>query len=139
MPLEQLAAIFDIPNCTFVSLQYGKSASEADDYKKRNGTDIISFPQSETNDLNDLAALIDSLDLVVTVQNTNVHLSGALNKKCLAIVPRSPEWRYGIEGNKMPWYDSVDLFRQTEIGRWNDVVSQVREAVIEHIKTNQNG
>ena len=139
MALEQLAPIFEIPNCIFVNLQYGKSAGEADHYNQQNGTDIISFPKAETNDLDNLAALIDSLDFVVTVQNTNVHLCGALNKKCLAILPSSPEWRYGIEGEKMPWYESVTLFRQSVQGTWVDAVERVKISVTEQLNITKQG
>ena len=52
---------------------------------------------------------MQNLDAVVSVQNTNVHLAGALG---LAMIPHVAEWRYGAAGPRMPWYDSIQLFRQ---------------------------
>ena len=66
-----------------------------------------------TSDLDGLAALISCLDAVLTVQNTNVHLAGALGAPCWAILPEAPEWRYGREGGRMPWYASVRLLRRS--------------------------
>jgi len=87
---------------------------------------ITQFDQKSINDLDKLAGLISNLDLVLTVQNTNVHLAGAIGTKCFALLPKSPEWRYGLVGDNLPWYDSVRLFRQEELGEWNQVCKKVK-------------
>ena len=96
----------------FVNLQFGSTPEELLRFETLTGRSLIDFPPSETHDLHDLAALIQSLDGVVTMQNTNVHLSGALGQTCLAIIPHVAEWRYGASGASMAWYDSVQLIRR---------------------------
>lgn len=95
-----------------VSLQYGDVDADIAAFEKAHGRRVLHFPASETNDLDDLAALIAACDAVVTVQNTNVHLSGALGVPCYAIIPEMPEWRYQMSGAKLPWYGSVEVFRR---------------------------
>lgn len=65
------------------------------------------------------------MDYVVSVQNTNVHLSGALGKKCFALINSNPEWRYGINGDELPWYRSVKLIRQVIPGDWERVIKAI--------------
>jgi ADP-heptose:LPS heptosyltransferase len=74
-------------------------------------------------DLEDTAALIDELDLVISVQTAAVHIAGALGKPCWVMVPRRPHWRYGMEGDRMPWYESVKLYRQKQ--DWAGVVNRI--------------
>jgi hypothetical protein len=45
------------------------------------------------------------------------------------VVPLSPEWRYGLLGDSMPWYPSVKLFRQREVGEWDGPVAAIRAAL----------
>jgi Flp pilus assembly protein TadD len=71
-----------------------------------------------TRDLEDLAALMGALDLVVSVQNTNVHLAGALGRPVWALLPNRPEWRYGASGESMPWYPSLKLYRRGHEESW---------------------
>jgi len=91
--------------------------------------DIIQFPENDLFDIEMLAGLIHNLDLVVTVQNTNVHVAGSIEKKCLALLPFAPEWRYGHKGNTMPWYKSVELIRQKEIGNWDSVFEASKQTI----------
>ncbi len=101
---------------TLINLQHGASADELAQLNANDALDIRCFPPEDLSDLSELAALIASLDAVVTVQNTNVHLSGALGQHCLAILPYVPEWRYALSGSSMPWYGSVELFRRSSDG-----------------------
>ena len=81
------------------------------------------------DDIEELAALIAVLDRVVSVDNTVVHLAGALGKSCFAILSRVPDWRYRLDGDEMPWYPSVRLFRQTRVHDWQEVISAVTAAL----------
>lgn len=124
MPLRALAPLLALPNCTFVSLQYGDVAEEL----AQAGGALRAFPPADTDDFEDLAALIANLDLVVSVQTAVAHLSGALGQACLAMVPQRPEWRYGAAGETMPWYRSVRILRQSD-GDWGPVIAAVTQAV----------
>jgi ADP-heptose:LPS heptosyltransferase len=69
------------------------------------------------------AALIAELDLVITVQQTAVHLAGGLGVPCWVMVPKNPLWRYGLTGNTMPWYKCARLYRQR--GQWLETIAEV--------------
>jgi ADP-heptose:LPS heptosyltransferase len=62
---------------------------------------------------------------VISVQTALVHLAGALGQKVWALIPAAPEWRYGAQGESMPWYASVRLMRQTRPNDWSDVIERV--------------
>ena len=81
---------------------------------------------SHLNDFVDTAALIDELDLVITVDTSVAHLSGALGKKTLVLLSNLPDWRWLLDRRDSPWYPSIKLYRQTAIGNWNSVLSKVK-------------
>ncbi|HVT87535.1 MAG TPA: tetratricopeptide repeat protein [Tepidisphaeraceae bacterium] len=80
---------------------------------------------NELNDFADSAALIDNLDLVITVDTAIAHLAGALGKKCWTLLPFAPDWRWMLARDDSPWYPTMRLFRQPAIGDWNSVISQI--------------
>lgn len=101
-----------LPGVDWFSLQY-MPAPEASAHG------IHHYPfLTETGDMDDVAALISELDAVVSVQTAVVHVAGALGKPCFVLVNSRPAWRYGAKGSSMPWYGSVELFRQ-EGGDWS--------------------
>jgi hypothetical protein len=104
---------------TVVSLQYGDAQQYADDLG------IPHWPEAIA-DLDHFAALIMALDLVVSVCNTTIHVSGALGIPTWIMVPSKPAWRYGLTGDRMPWYPEARMFRQ--IGNdWSSVYSTVEK------------
>lgn len=118
LALTQLGPILDLPGCEFVSLQYGEVAEEISAFDAGRAAPLRAFPKAEIDDFEELAGLIRNLDLVVSVQNVTVHMCGALGTTCLALLPIPPEWRYTARAPKMPWYDSVELFRQPRPQDW---------------------
>lgn len=125
MELEVLEPLLTLPHCSFVSLQYGAVDAEIAAINRRLSTPLLSFAPAETHDFDDLAGLVACLDVVVTVQTTLAHLCGALGKPGLVMIPRWPEWRYGLEGEEMPWYASLRLVRQTSPGDWGPVLEEI--------------
>jgi tetratricopeptide (TPR) repeat protein len=125
LALEQLSPILDLPQCEVVSLQYGDVAAEIGRFNLGRVRPLRMFAAEETDDFEDLAALVETLDIIVSVQTTLVHLTGALGKPGLAMLPTRPEWRYGVQGDSMPWYGSIRLLRQTTPGDWGEVLEEV--------------
>jgi len=124
IPLPEWGPIFNVPGVQFVSLQYGDAAAAVHDLASRHGTRIAHW-QEAIDDYDECAALISSLDLVISVQTAVVHLTGALGKSGWVMVPYCPEWRYGFAGDAMPWYPSVRVFRQPSFGEWEPVIDAV--------------
>jgi len=83
----------------------------------------------EINDFSDTAALMQTLDLVITVDTAVAHLAGALNRPVWVLLPDPPEWRWMRDRTDSPWYPGAKLFRQPAPGRWEDVVASVRDAI----------
>jgi tetratricopeptide (TPR) repeat protein len=128
--LETFAPILALPDCEFVSLQYGDVDAEIAAARAALGRPIRLFPKPEIDDFEELAGLVEALDVVVSVQTAVVHLAGALGKDCLAMLPYSPEWRYMANTSTMPWYRSVQLHRQAAPGDWNPVLREVTDALL---------
>ena len=122
LPIGLLTPLLE-QDAVFVSLQHGVDPSDL-----QGPAAVVRTFEGATDNLDRLAALISALDLVVSVDNTNVHLAGALGRPVWALVSASPEWRYGLRGETMPWYPSAKLFRQGSERRWEPVVQKVMVA-----------
>lgn len=130
LPLSAMAPLLDLPGCDYVSLQYGDPRAEVAAVNESLTRKIQVFAPEEIKDFDDLAGLVENLDVVVSVQTAVVHLCGALGKPCLALIPFQAEWRYGAAGETMPWYGSVRLFRQPTLHDWDPVIAAVRTALV---------
>ncbi len=128
LALPQLAPVLDLEGCEFFSIQYGDVVADLETWNGA-GSHPVLLPPGDVEDFEDLAALLANLDVVVSVQTAVVHLAGAVGRPCLTLVPRLPEWRYGVFGDRMPWYGSVRLFRQPADGDWTSALSLVRREV----------
>ena len=99
----------------FISLEYKDRSEEIRQFTEKTGIAIHDFPWgTQTKDYDDTAALVAELDLIISVPTSVVHLAGALNKPCFCIVHPKPHFMFGLKGNKMPYYDSVELFRRED-------------------------
>lgn len=125
LDLAQLLPVLRLPGCDFVSLQYGDVAKEVGAINADLPVPIRLFRPDEIDDFEDLASLVRNLDLVVSVQTSLVHLTGALGAPGLVMLPGTPEWRYTAHGETLPWYRSIRLFRQDEEEDWEPVVQAV--------------
>jgi Flp pilus assembly protein TadD len=83
----------------------------------------------DLRDLADTAALINNLDLVITVDTSVAHLAGAMGKPTWVLLPFVPDWRWLLDRGDSPWYPSIRLFRQSRPGDWNGPVAQVVDAL----------
>lgn len=81
------------------------------------------------DDLEDMLALQALLDDYVTVSNANVHLRAGTGAPMQVLVPHPPEWRWGIQGARSPWFASARVYRQTARGDWQPAVAALRSAL----------
>ena len=83
----------------------------------------------ELHDFSDTAALASTLDMVISVDTSVAHLSGALNLPTYLLLPFSPEWRWLMERSDSPWYPSMRIFRQPHANDWHSVLGKMRSAL----------
>ncbi|MBF0180555.1 MAG: tetratricopeptide repeat protein [Magnetococcales bacterium] len=123
--LATLSPLWSIPGIRFISLQ------------KMRGEEEVNPPSEEQpllplghllRDFADTAAVIEQLDLVITVDSSVAHLAGALGKSCWVLLPFSADWRWLRHREDSPWYPvGMRLFRQPRPGDWLGLVAQVTE------------
>lgn len=111
--------------CRYICLQSGDCSEELE-ILRRKGVELQWWPEA-VRDFDELAALIAALDLVIAVPSSVTHLSGALGKPLWIMLSASPEWRYLWQGERMPWYPSARLFRQSKPGQWDGVVWRLQQ------------
>jgi len=80
-------------------------------------------------DLDAFAAQVAAMDLIISVSNTTVHMSGALGVPAWVMLNTVPLPCWLLEGDDNPWYPSVRLFRQSQAGVWTDVIGCVGDAL----------
>ena len=128
LSLETLSQALCLPDIDFVDLQYGDTQAERQDFEERTGKQIKKLDDIDNfNDIDDLAALINACDIVVTVSNTTAHLAAALGKPTIVLLPQASVvfWYWHRKGDHSPWYPSVRLLRKEEIGDWPSVIDAV--------------
>ncbi len=78
-------------------------------------------------DLMTYARTVRSLDLLITIDSMPAHLAGALGVPVWTLLPAAADWRWMEEREDTPWYPTMRLFRQSEPGRWGDVIARVAQ------------
>ena len=87
------------------------------------------------DDFSDTAALVENLDLVITVDSAIAHLAGAMGKPVWLINRYASCWRWLQDCNDSPWYPTLRQFRQSTVGDWTSVIAAVRDAVADLLRT----
>ncbi|MBF0176686.1 MAG: tetratricopeptide repeat protein [Magnetococcales bacterium] len=124
--MRLLAPLWTVPNVTFFSLQKGHGEEEA--RLSPPGQPLIHLG-GLIQDFGDTAAILSSLDLLITVDSAVGHLAGALGKPCWVMLTRSnTSWRWLHDQPDTAWYPRVmRLFRQTQVDGWAEVIQQMTE------------
>jgi hypothetical protein len=130
IPLEILAPLLELP-AEFHSLQ---KEYRQEDERVLAELEQIGQHQGELQDFSDTAALLSQMDLVIAVDTSVAHLSGALARKTWVLLPYSPDFRWMLDRNDSPWYPTMTLFRQTACGDWAGVVAEVAERLRETLQ-----
>ena len=117
--LLQLAAMFNTEDYFLVNLQYGDIASDVCALEGRTTTVHLEHGVDVTQDIDGLAALIEACDLVVSADNSTVHIAGALGVRQIILLPRPCSWRWGAERETSLLYANTALLRQRRRGDWS--------------------
>jgi tetratricopeptide (TPR) repeat protein len=121
---NKLAEILDIDSCIFINLQKDSTEDELAAFVGRKN--FIDFSHTLT-DFSDTATIISKLDLIISVDTSIAHLSGALGVATWIMLPFSPDWRWLRGRDDTPWYPSVSLFRQSTPKGWDKVIKMIKE------------
>ena len=83
----------------------------------------------DLRDFSDTAALVEQMDLVISIDTSVLHLAGALGRLTWGMLPFAADWRWLRQRTDTPWYPTMRLFRQVRSGDWGAVIEQVRAAL----------
>jgi len=86
----------------------------------------VTFVGDELDDFADTAALIELMDIVITVDTSVAHLAAAMGKAVWILLSFNPDWRWLLDREDSPWYPTARLFRQSAIGDWGSVIERVK-------------
>jgi tetratricopeptide (TPR) repeat protein len=126
IPLAALAALKGAP-VQLHSLQKGEPAEgefRALDQAAWDGPQIVDTAR-DIRDFSDTAAVMEILDLVVSVDTSVPHLAGALGRPVWVMNRFDPCWRWLQDRTDSPWYPTARLFRQPAMGDWDSVLAEV--------------
>ncbi len=128
--LEQWLALLATPGCHFISLQHQMPRQEIEQFCARHNCRITIDETDISNDADGLAALIASMDEVITIDNSNVHLAGALGIKTTLLLPLGCNFRWPSQPDEgTRWYASVKTLRQQNFGDWQPVIARAAAAI----------
>ncbi|HJO74212.1 MAG TPA: tetratricopeptide repeat protein [Rhodospirillales bacterium] len=120
--------LMGLADITFYSLQIGPSVG---DIAAQGCEAFVTELGSKMNDFADTAAVVQQLDLVITVDTAVAHLAGALGKPVWVAAPYPGDWRWMLEREDSPWYPTLRLFRQPAPGDWKTVFENLRRSLTE--------
>ena len=125
IPWPVMRGMLDTPGVEWVSLQVGPRAEDA------LGDGLL---PPYVQDFADTADLLATLDLVISVDTSVVHLAGAMGVPCWCLLAAVPDNRWMLGRSDTPWYDSVRLWRQPIAGDWGSVMANVTQALTEQLR-----
>lgn len=95
----------------------------------------MEFHGEELTDFAETAALIELLDLVISIDTSVAHLAGAMGKPVWILLPYNADWRWLLDRGDSPWYPTARLFRQDSPRSWGNVILQVRAALDDFLRS----
>ena len=136
IPLRDFAPLAAVSEVRLVSLQRGPGAEQIAQVAFGDRIEVVlEAGDSSADALLESAALVTSLDLVVTSDSMLAHLAGALGRPVMvALRHRMTDWRWLTERSDSPWYPTMQLFRQTREGDWAEVFGRIASAIGQRIK-----
>ena len=127
IPFKKLKALSQLKNVEFVSIQKGAGSEQL---TKDSGLKFVNGQEyvNHSMDFKETAAVLANCDLLISSDSAVAHLAGAMGIETWLALRWIPEWRWGLEGSKTCWYESVRLFRQPRDGCWENVIEDMIRA-----------
>jgi hypothetical protein len=129
-PLVFFKPLADIAGIHLYGLQKGIPAKQIEVQGLLEGMRLTNFGQ-EFGDFSDTAAVVQNLDLVISIDTSVAHLAGAMGIPVWVLLPYACDWRWLLNREDSPWYPTMRLFRQTKNGDWKGVLQDVTKALRE--------
>ncbi|MFC1845740.1 tetratricopeptide repeat protein [Candidatus Dependentiae bacterium] len=134
IPLELLAYLSQLPNVRLHSLQKINGLEQLKKLPKSISVCEFGPDFDESHGaFMDTAAVMQHLDLVITIDTSVAHLAGGLGVPVWVLLPYHADWRWMLNRDDSPWYSTMKLFRQSEAGNWTDVVSTIKKELKLHV------
>lgn len=118
---QSIEPILQIEGIEFVSLHVAKSPDVQHCLDNHEIVDAASCIQSFT----DTAAIVEAMDLIISIDTSVAHLAGAMNKPVLNLLPYAADWRWQMNREDSPWYPSMRLLRQSVYNDWHSVSTRL--------------
>jgi tetratricopeptide (TPR) repeat protein len=129
IPLPLFASLGAAPNVRLISLQKGHGVEQLERLPPGMRVETLGEDfDAGTHAFVDAAAAIGLLDLVVTCDTSIAHLAGALGRPVWVALKKDAEWRWLRDRTDSPWYPTMRLFRQPEIGDWVAIFAEMADA-----------
>lgn len=142
--LQNFRKIHDIPGVKLFNLQKDLRVRAytdrpdpvdfAEDCDEMNIIDTSPF----LDDFEDTAAIIQKMDLIITVDTVVLHIAASLDVPTFGLIHYNPDWRWTTEGESTIWYPNLRLFRQPERDNWDGAFEAVTQATKEFVEKKQN-
>ena len=130
-PLHLFRGISSLPSVRLISLQRGEGTEQLAGLTRPCMVEVPGEDfDSGADAFLDTAAIMQSLDLVITCDTSIAHLAGALGRPVWVALKRVPDWRWMLEREDSPWYPAARLFRQKAAGNWQDVFDAMHGELI---------
>ena len=133
--LPDMKPFFDIPNISIHSLQYGVNSQDLLGLRHKTKLPIRALPKLDAKaDIDGLASAMKAMDLIISIDNSTVHLSGALGVPTWVMLPKSGEWRWGQHETDNQLYPNMSLYRNKAAANWPALTKTVAIDLIEYAK-----
>lgn len=126
--IEHFTALAKRDDVALYSLQKGDAARDIDTFSMRRS--IVDM-DSMINNFTDTAYIVSRLDLVIAVDTSVAHLSGAIGCETWVLLRYSGDWRWHSDESESQWYASTKIFRQTTPRNWSEVFSSLEQSLDE--------
>lgn len=121
-PFAALEPLMWVEGVTFYCIQVGDKVMDL--WGARGEARMIDMTSS-LSDLATSAAVVDQLDIVISVDTAVAHVAGAMGKPAWLALPFGGDWRWGMGKDQTPWYPTMRLFRQRQAGNWSDPIKKM--------------
>jgi hypothetical protein len=130
LPLTAFSKIADVQGSRLISMQKDHGLEQLQDLPAGMAVEVLGDDFDAGGDaFIDTAAVMMSLDLVITSDTSIAHLAGALGRPVWIALKFCPDWRWMLERGDSPWYPTMRLFRQTIAGDWDGVFEEIGKAL----------